>query len=189
MRILQTTLSGKDAGGYIFQNVGHFSTDDDDTEEFTVLSAMNAAYQLAVIDPYTAAANESVLLLNIASRFVSPSGSYSVNLPINEAGIQAGDPSVGALCGKVGFYPATGSRVGRIFVAGPIDANFTNDQATTAYLTLLSAVGSAFVSFDGTGGPYNFQFGLWGKVLSGFSPLVEQAAIATPGVLSKRIRT
>lgn len=189
MKIIEVTISGKDSGGYIFQNVSHYQTDDTETTDATLLEAMNSAIVDNVITPYTNCMNSSSTILNVASRMKSPTPGFTINLPMNEPGTVEGDPAVGALCGKIGFYPDAGYRVGRMFVAGPVDQAFTDDQATSTYQGELQSLGDAFVGIMASIGTYHFQFGLWGKPLSGFVAFTRSKAMGSPGVLSKRIRT
>jgi len=189
MRVIQLTISGKDAGGYIWQNVQHFQTSDDAATQTVLLNAFLDAAELALIDPYTACMNESCVILNLGARVINPTTSYTINRGHNDAGLQAGDPSVGALAGKIGFYPSAGADTSRIFVAGPTTDDFTNDAATDPYLTLLQALGDAFLTFDGTAMPYQFVFGIWSRDTSDFTAITGATAQSSPGVLSKRVRT
>ena len=189
MRILQLSISGKDGGGYIWQNVQHFSTGDDDTAQNEVMNALLDAVEATILDPYSAVMNESSSILNIGARFISPTTSYTINRGENIVGINAGTPAIGALAGKIAFYAAVGANSGRIFVAGPTDESFTLDQATEAYLTLLQSLGDSFLTFNGITGPFSFGFGVWSIDTADFTLTVAATAQSSPGVLSKRIRT
>lgn len=187
-KILELTVSGKDAGGYIWENVLHFSTDNAGQPDALDCDALNTQFITNVEDALLGAMNESTSILNYGSRVILPTPSFTVNTPSNSVGTQVGSPSVGALCGKISFYPDNGKLTGRMFVAGPVDEDFTADEATTAYMELLTDIVTGLLVFDGSLAPFDFQFGLFSKGTQIFVPFTSGKPRSSPGVLSKRIR-
>ena len=188
-RTAQCTISGKDAGGYIWENVFYMRTADSAASDFSTLHDLTDTIDTDIIPALKPAMNESCSILNIAAKFIDPAGSYTVNKPINEPGTQAGTPSVGALCGKITWFPDTAFVTGRQFIAGPTDEDFDVDVPTSAYQTLLAAIVTAFLLFDGTAGTYLWQFGLWTRKTKAFQNFIAGVPMGSPGVLSKRVRT
>lgn len=186
--IFQVTISGKDSGGYVWQNVFHVRG--------TLAAAVTTAdFQALVtfvtdelIPPMAAAKADSNVMLNIGVKQVLPVATYTYNSPINQAGDRSGTENLGAVAGKITMYPVSGAITGRMFLNGCLDTDFEADVIVTAYQTLLDGVADALNLFDGSPLSYLWELGIYNKETSGFVVVDECASQQRPGVLSKRVR-
>jgi hypothetical protein len=187
-KTLQVTISGKDGGGYVWQNVFHVTSTDEIHSEHDILSALVDAVDDVVRPAMVFAMNESVTILDIAARLIGGAAGYTFHKPVSFDGSRGGDATAGAIAGKLAFYPETGAHIGHMFVAGVQADDYVNDSITDGYATLLRAIADALESFDGTDATYAWQFVIYNRKTLATIAVASAAALLTVGVLSKRVR-
>lgn len=186
--VSQVTISGKDSGGYVWQNVIHVRGSDTPPIEVSVMSEL-ASYILAGLCTAMAAAKaDTNIVLNVGVKVVLPAASFTYNAPANMEGMRTGTENVGAIAGKITMYPTEGTATGRMFLNGCLDDDFDRDSISGAYLTLLNDVADALNLIDGSDVTHAWELGIFNKETSAFVSVDECRSVATPGVLSKRVR-
>lgn len=186
--IFQVTISGKDGGGFLWQNVIHIRGTVATTPTLADMKELADYVQGNLITPLRAAKAESNTMLNIGIKEVLPGSSFTFNRPMNEPGDRVGTENVGAVAGKITMYPETGAITGRIFINGCLDDDFDKDVIQPAYETLLDDVADALNLIDGSPITFLWELGIFNKDTSGFVPVDGCATQQQPGILSKRVR-
>lgn len=187
-RIVECCISGIEGGGFAWQNVFHMQTSDDAATVPVLLAAANDEINANIVPAFQAAMSSQVKLLNISSKVISPTPSYTLNKPISVAGTRGATQNVGGVAGVIGFYPAGGTHSGRIFMVGSLQGDYGSDQIGGTYSGLLDTVGSAFVGENGAAPTYEWQFGIWNKSTPAFLPVVKAQVKLRPTTLNKRMR-
>jgi hypothetical protein len=189
MRTLQATLSGKDSGGYAFQNVMHFTTTNDTDDEHTILNALNQELVDNLLPSFTAAMSDSTYLLNIGSRLVGNGVSgYTLNHPLNIPGDRDLQQYPAPVSGKLAFYPKTGGNVGHIYLAGACDGDYIGDAIQSTYQGLLEDIITALETYDGTDATFGWQLVVYNRKLFAGIAVASVVALLTACYLSKRAR-
>jgi hypothetical protein len=150
-RIVQVTLSGKDAGGFVFQNVMHCTVDPGADDEPTVLADVCDTYEIALETPYKNAIPDSFKLFDLAARFIDGAGGFTFHKPLNIIGMRVENASAGALAARATFYPASGPHSGHMYIAGVVDGDVEDDLLTDAYIALVQDVVDGVVGIVGAG--------------------------------------
>lgn len=187
--IFQVTISGKDGGGYLWQNVIHVRGSDTPPIPVSVYQALADFIDVGLVAAMTQAKADSNIILNIGVKEVLPGSSFTYNHPVNEPGTRSGVENVGAIAGKITEYPESGTVTGRMFVNGCLDSDFVNDTISTMYEPLLAEVADALNLIDGTDPGHAWELVIFNKVTSAAVVVDESATVSTPGVLSKRVRS
>jgi hypothetical protein len=187
-RTCEVTISGRDAGGFVWQNVFHVNTDDTTSDLPTLLGALTEYIAGIIPTPLSEAMNSAALILDVAAREIQPSTSYTYHLPQNILGTRGDPASVGAVCGRINFLPATGTKQGRMFVPCGCDGDFVMDVITDDYLDLLNAVGDAYNGINGSEAPYGWQLVVYAKEAETTVDVTAHSIAAYPTTLNKRIR-
>lgn len=187
-RVVEITISGIDGGGFAWQNVFHMQTTDDAATVPVLLAACNTEVNTNIVPVLAAAMSSVYKILDVASKVIDPTPSYTIHKPISTGGGRASTAAIGAVCGSISFFPAAGNHVGRIFVVGCLQGDWALDVIGGTYSGLLDNVGTAFVGEAGGAPTYAWQFGIWNKSTPAFLPVVSSQTKQRPTTLNKRIR-
>ena len=187
-RDIQTTISGKDSGGFIFENVLNLTTDDMVSTVQEVLDAINLEVTTVILPAYAAAMTLANVLLDVSSRMSGITPSYSLHNPVSIVGARDLDSAVGALSGVLNFLPVSGVFIGRMFVAGCAVRDFVNDIIDPDYLGLLEDLAGALGTWDGTNATWHWQLKVLNKVANSTVSVTGVTARNRPTTLNKRMR-
>lgn len=188
MRNLQLTISGHDAGGFVFQNVLNISTTDDMSPNKDVLTAILDEIDTVILPPYQAAMSTGSIILDTAARFNGLISSYTMHRPQDAGGARATMEYPGGVCSMLTWFPESGVHVGRMYVVGPINTDFQGDEISPTYLTLLEDLGDAFMTWDGTNATWGWQLLIVNQTALTAEKAVSYAVRHRPTLLNKRIR-
>jgi hypothetical protein len=186
-RIYECTISGRDGGGYVWQNVFHVEGDDSAGNEVFMLKALTDYVTTNIVPVLAAAQSGDGRIYDVAARQATAS-SFTYHNPIDVAGTRAGGENVGAVCGKIAWFPLTGSRVGHQFISGCLPGDYVGDVLQPAYKTLLDDLITVFMAMDGTPALELWQFVVLNKKTVVATHVAAGVALVGPGVLSKRVR-
>lgn len=187
-RDIEVTISGRDKGGYVFENVVNLTTDDMAASVAAVLDAINQEVVTVIIPAYKAAMTAGCFLLDVASRMSGITPSYTLHTPINEEGARVGEANPGAIAGVINWLPATGVRIGRMFVPGNVVGDFVGDVIEAAYLALLQDLANAFTTWDGTPAIWAWQLKILNKTANTTVDVAGSTVRTRCTALNKRMR-
>jgi hypothetical protein len=188
-RIIESTISGRDAGGFVWENVFHVLTSDDVTDTFPLLTALNSEIETSIMPAFTAAMAAGTFLLDIASKIIDPATTYTLHQSENEEGARVGDAALGAIAGVLKWLPVTGIHTGRMFICCGLIGDFVNDVMDAAYHGLLTTLANAFTALDGSDPSFGWQLTIHSKKAGTDTPVAGNSVLFRPTTLNKRLRT
>jgi len=188
MRDLQLTISGRDSGGFVFQNVLNLSTTDDVSPIKDVLTAILNEFDATILPEYTSCMSTGSHILNTGARMSGLTPSYTMNRPQTTIGSRGSPELPGGVASMITWYPENGTHTGRIFVVGPINTDYIDDQISSTLLTLLQDLGDAFMTWDGSDPTWGWQLLIVNQTALTAEKVVSYAVRNRPTLLNKRIR-
>lgn len=151
MNITQITTSGIDSGGFTWENVIHVQCSDPTGSLADFLDQVNDLYVTGVASVYADAMTDKAKILDISSKIVAPTTSYTLHRPVTIPGTRALDPAVGQIATCISWLPQSGNKLGRMFAVGAAIGDFVLDIIDPAYAGLVEALGTAIMTtFDGS---------------------------------------
>jgi hypothetical protein len=188
MPIIQTTISGRDASGFVFSNVMHFQCDVGAGTFYQLLQFVNNEVNTNVIPKYSLAANDQVMFLNIASKGVGADASYTFNTNIVFPGARAIDPQLGAVSPLIRFLPDAGTILGGLYAVGAGILDFIADEIQAAYQTLLQDLANQLTGYNGSVAPHHLQLVTYNPHGPVVTPMKHNIVPTRPTTLNKRMR-
>jgi len=187
-KTLQVTYSGKDSGGYVWQNVFHVEIEEGADNEAVYLSAVADVIDTAITDALAAAMADTCAIYDLATKVIFDVPSYSFHKVLNRVGDRDVNQDTGAIAGKIVWFPVAGNAVGHQFITGVCEGDYESDVIQGPYEILLAAVKDAFLTLNGTAAPYVPQLTIYNKVTNAHQDVASGAVLLSPCILSKRIR-
>lgn len=186
---VQAVISGIDKNGFVWQLVANMKFDTSTFSTSQALGLINQHVEDTVLDALQAAMADSSKILDISTKYVFPSISYSFHKPQNLSGIRTTAAASGATAGVIKWLPYSGSVTGRQYIPGVCEGDYVNDFITDAYSALLDDVAVAFKSLTGIVGGNQCTFVILTKKTGNGTVVAGYSVGLKVGVLSKRIRT
>lgn len=190
MGFFVVTISGKDAGGFVFENVFHVQN---------VYAGANTPFKQAgdlasyvidnIVPSYLGAMNDNAEILAVSGRCIDTSGSFTNTKPAASFGTRPGVAYPGAVQGRLVFIPSVPPlRVSSFYVAGSCEGDFVNDIILSTYQTMLEALGDAFMLIDGSDATYAWQLIQFHLATTTSTDIDEYYVSPNPTTLNKRMR-
>lgn len=186
----QVTISGRESGGFVWENVFHVTNSYGGTDSTFAQSGTLAALVAATIVPdYAASMASDATILAVSARAIDAVPSLTNVIPSVVPGTRGASGQVGSIAGRIVFIPTPGStRPSSMFCPGGMPGDFVNDQIQAPYLGFLNAVGDDFLLLDGSDVTYQWQLVQWHKKTSSSTNIDEFYVSPNPSSLNKRIR-
>lgn len=189
-KVIEIVVSGKDGGGFVFENVMHIGSGNPlMANDFNLAKAAVQLFSTTCMASYLAGLPASASVLAIRGRVVSPAGGLSYVKPVGTAGGAAGVQSSGTLGGGLIMIPTTGVKpVGHSYLPWANDGDITNDVVSPALTTRIQNYCDTLDLLDGSD-ENNMALTIYNKALLTDVLVDECQPMGYPVVLSKRGRT
>jgi len=187
-RILQATFSSKDSGGFIQQNVFHFRTSDDSTDQKALMDALITSLDTNISPEYENIQVATATLFDLSVRIVSDPASYTTHKAYDQAGSRDLTPLPGGMCATISWLPETGVRKGRTFMGCLATVDTDGDNVTPVLTPLLESFASAMEIYDGTDSTFHWRHVIVNADLTSVIAAVGNETAGVMTSLNKRMR-